>query len=599
MTYALQKVKFGRRPIYIVELQLDYCSNTYGSSPCTAALAAGLECYNCFGNCQDTANYTASTKTYKFASTRLDTGLVFPTVLSVSMAPTTLTPGQGIGIRSTCSIQLQDHPWTDSGIDPYVSTRSYNPDIQGTFWGRLLARNLYTEGRKITIRTGYLADDGSYDVANFQSRVYFIDSITGPDAGGKVNITGKDILRFADASKAQVPTVSQATINADINSSVTSIAITDTFDDVKNAYTGGQAYIRIDDETMLITGISGTNPTYTLTVTRAAMPGVYKGTMTAIAHTSGATVQHCHWFNAVEMDNIIYYLLNTGCGIDSSYLPTTAWQSVIDYGLQSYTLSALIAEPTGVKKLLDELTEHTILLWWDERTQKVKMDSLLNRVQDYGPFTDAEHIIMDSVSVARDDGNRNSQVWFHFGLRTPILPMDELKNFTTVKLSADLSTEGANAYDLKKVRKIYSRWVPTELSAVASEITNRLLAYYKVTKKIITVTLDPKDDDVWTGNLITLSTRQLQDETGANPELAFRILEVNESLQLGGARYKYIMHTTDQDFLRSGIIQPTANTAIYSAATDAVKRQYAFICYNNRGDGSPGFLTTDDPYLIQ
>jgi len=141
--------------------------------------------------------------------------------------------------------------------------------------------------------------------------------------------------------------------------------------------------------------------------------------------------------------------------------------------------------------------------------------------------------------------------------------------------------------------------VPTELSAVASEITNRLLAYYKITKKIITLTLDPKDDYVWTGDLITLSTRQLQDETGANPVLGFRVLEVQESLQVGGARYKYIMHTTGQDFIRSGLIQPTANTAIYSAATDAVKRQYAFIAYNDRGDGSPGFPTTDAPYLIQ
>ena len=599
MTYAIQKTKFGRRPIYIVELELDYCDNTYGVAPCTAALSAGSECYNCFSNCQDAANYTATTKTYKFSSTRLDSGLIFPTVLSVSTAPTTLTPGQGIGIRSTCSIQLQDHPWTDVGIDPYVSTRAYNPDLQGTFWGRLLARNLYTEGRKITIRTGYLADDGSYDVANFQTRVYFIDSITGPDAGGKVNITGKDILRFADASKAQVPTVSQATLTADLTSSATSFSITDTFDDVKNAYDAGQKYLRIDDETMLATNLTGTNPTYTLTVTRAAMPITYGGVMVAEAHEQDATVQHCHFFNASPINTIVYYLLNTVAGIDASYLPTSDWQNTIDYGLQNYIFSTLLTEPTGVKTLLDELTEHTILLWWDERAQQVKMDSLLNRSQDFGPFSDSEHIIMDSVSVARDDGNRASQVWFHFGIRMPTLSMDELKNYSVVKLSADLSLEGANTYNLKKVRKIFSRWIPASLSSVASEITNRLLSYYKITKRVITLTLDPKDDDVWTGNIITLSTRQLQDATGSNPELAFRILEVNESLQVGGARYKYIAHTTDQDLLRNGLIQPSSNTDDYSAATPAAKARYAFICYDDRGDGSPGFPTTDAPYLIQ
>jgi hypothetical protein len=216
-------------------------------------------------------------------------------------------------------------------------------------------------------------------------------------------------------------------------------------------------------------------------------------------------------------------------------------------------------------------------MWWDERTQEVKMNSILNRSKDYGPFNDSQHIIADSVAVARDDAGRTSQVWLAFGHRNPVLEMDQLNHYTTIKISADLDLELSTAYGIKKVRTIYSRWLPTELGAVASEIANRLLNYYKVTKKVITMALDPKDDNAWTGALIGVATRQRQDATGAAPEYGYRVLEVTEQLNLNGARYKYVLQSTDQDFTRNGLIQPDSNTDDYSDASATVKSRYAFI----------------------
>jgi len=170
--------------------------------------------------------------------------------------------------------------------------------------------------------------------------------------------------------------------------------------------------------------------------------------------------------------------------------------------------------------------------------------------------------------------------------------MDELKNYESVKVSVDLDAEGPNQYDQKRVRRIWSRFLPTSLGSVASEIANRLLNYYKVTKRVVTVTLDPKDDDIWTGDLVTLKTRQLQDETGATPEVPFRILQVSENLKPGDVRYKYVMETTDSALLRVGLITPNtdpANTASafpdYPSASDSLKNQYAFIGPNT-GDFS-------------
>ena len=613
MAYSDQKIKSGREPVVIIEIDYRACSLTYGNTPCTASGASGTECFNSFSTCQDQSNFAATTKTFRFSSVRID-GLqgagetpTFPTITGVATAPTTLTPSKGLGVRSTVSITLEDHPWTDEGIDKYVDNRSYDPDTQGSFWGKMTTRWPFYENNEIRVKTGYLEDDGTYNAANFVTRTYFLDTIKGPSDSGKVTIVGKDILKFADGQKSNVPTQSQATLNTDITAGATSFDINDPQDHVKNAYDAGQTYIRIDDETMLMTNLTGSGPTYTLTVTRASMPSVYTGTMTAETHDEDATVQHCHEFNQQEIDDIVYYLLNTGAGINASYLPTSDWQAVIDFGLQSYLFSTLITEPTPVKDLLDEITEHSILLWWDERDQKVKMDSIIRRANDYGPFDDDAHLIAGSVAIARDDKSRYSQCWLHFGLRTPVLEMDELKNWSVVKVNADLDAENVNEYGQSKIRKIFSRWLPLDKTAVAGEIATRLVANYRDTKAVVSFSLDAKDDDAWTGNRVSIQTRLLQDQFGAKATKNYRVLQVKEKYQKGGFQYDYMAQTIGGFYDGSdpsiyGLITPNtydgSDFPDYSSASVELKSQYAFIAYNDRGDGNAGFPPNKKPYVI-
>jgi len=606
MSYDIQKEGMGSAPVYYVEIDLGYCSNDYGVAPCTATGAAGAECFNCFNTCQDVDNFASTTKTYRFSSVRLD-GLqtagdapTFPTVLTVGTAPTQLTPGKGLGVRSTCSISLSDHPWTDEGIDPYVDTRSYNPDEQGTFWGKLLARNPFYEGKEIRVFTGYLTDEGTYDASNFISRTYFIDTIKGPDKSGKVSITGKDILRFADRTKAQLPNQSGAVLDVEIDDSQISFDITDTDDDVKDSHDAGQSYIRIDDETMLIESITGSNPNYNLTVVRGVKPSVYQGTVEKVSHGEGATVQDCHLFNAERLDDVAKYMLETVVGLDSSFLDIAGWKDTVDFGLRGYLVTTLLTEPIGIKELLDELSDLTVFWFWDERDQLVKMGSLLNKFEELTPFNDNENIVADSVAVARDDKARVSQTWFAFGHRLPTLPLDEKKNFTTVKVAANLELEGPDAYDQKKVRMIFSRWLPTGLASVSLEIATRLLNYYKNTKTVITMTMAAKDDDTWTGDIIKAQTRQVQSPDGSSPAREYRVIQVSEKLMPGNALYQYALQSTDLSS-RVGLITPDKNPEsplddfpVYTLASDSLKSQYAFI-----SPDSGTFADGTESYKIQ
>jgi len=607
MAYATVSTNFAKEPVAYVEMDVRACSLVYGVGACTASGSGDGKCQNSFATCQDKANFAATTKTIRFSTVRIDDlqadgdAPTFPTLEGISLSPSTLSPGQGLGIRATCNITLEDHPATMVGIDPYLTDRTFTSQDRGSFWSRLITMFPFYHGTAIRVFTGFLAEDGSYDATNFRQRTYFIDTISGPTENGKIQIRCKDALRFTDAEKAQVPTQSSAILVNDITNVATSFDITDTGDDVKDAYDAGQTYIRIDDETMLITNVTGSNPTYTLTVTRAAMPSTYTGTMTAEAHEANSTVQHCHFFNAAQVDDIIYYLLNTGAGINASYLPTADWQTVIDFGLQSYLFTALITEPTGVKELLEELSEHTIFMWWDEREAEVKIDSIIRRFTSFGPYDDNEHIIADSVSVTRDDKARVSQAWMVFGHRTPVLELDELKNFVSVFVSVDLDAEGVNQYNQKKVKKVFSRWLPLDKRSVATEITNRYLNYYKDTKNIVSLELSAKDYTAWTGDILYMATRLVQDQNGTTPTRGYRILEANELAGKGETKYKYTLQSTSSiygaDSVRYGLITPNT-MGNYDVESEANKNRYAFIAYDDRGDGKAGFPVSDEPYAI-
>lgn len=176
MTYDSLKLEMGRRPVTIVEITVPSCSRTYGVLPCTAAIGvSGLKkCFNTHWTCQDRNNYDGSVDvTYRFATERID-GLqaagdlpTVPCLESVDFTPTRLDPGRGLGIRSSVAIKLRDFIWNDVGTDPYLADRTYDPEIQGSFFGRLYARLQYLENLPVVIYSGFLETDGTYNAGNF------------------------------------------------------------------------------------------------------------------------------------------------------------------------------------------------------------------------------------------------------------------------------------------------------------------------------------------------------------------------------------------------------------------------------------------------
>lgn len=595
MTYATLKAGLNRRPVVVVEVDADSCSNTYGSSPCTAAkgTTGSQKCYNTYGTCQDTANFSSSTKTYRFM-TQVDTPVVginlFPCIEDVDITPVKITT-RGVSERGTVRIVMKDFPHHDRGCDPYVledtstSGRSAVPVTQrGTFFGRFLARNRYLVDRVMRVKIGFIDPDSGFDTAfstDFKTLTYFIEKVEGPDKNGRVVITAKDILKLADNKKALAPAPTVGTLKSTITDSSVGIVFENVPSNVHYVPTNG--YIRIEDEIIVYTGSSYNTPAQELTLSGDARGAL--GT-TAAAHSAGVVGQQVLYYNSDSVQDIVADLLENYADIDNSYLPTTDWDADL-FLTQTYT--GVITEPTGVYELVAELAESAgFHLWWSAEDAEVQMKAVAPPLPTVETpiVTDAD-ILEDSFRFVVDEKERLTHVYMFYGLVDVFRDYTDDNNYTSLNISTDSDLTDANAYGSERVRKVYSRWI--ENSADATEIADRILARFANPPRVLRFRLDISRDDVTLGAQIFVQTRFIQDEDGNDLLSRYIVTEVEE-VNFGTQFEVTAFEFAQQINSLLGLYGPDSLNA-YTSESDANKLVYAFYT-NDSGEMSNG----DDGY---
>lgn len=560
MSFDDLRVKVGRKPITIVELVLDTCANVYGTSPCTAAVGVtgAQKCFNTYKTCQDTANYAKSSKTYRFTeeSSYLPIGEnIFPCITGLDIAPTQID-AKGFSVSASVTVTLKDFPHHDRGIDPYASTRG---SVQGSFFGKLRARNIYMENRVLKVSTGYIDNNR---VIYSQSRTYFIDRMEGPDANGVVKVYGKDALRFADAEKAKAPAQSSGLLNADLTDLATSLTLIPT--GVGNSY-AASGTIRIDDEVMTYASKSGD----TLNGLTRATDGT-----TADTHDQAAKVQQCLRYTAQSITYILNDLFTTYAALDPAYIPLADWTLENDTWLSTFQSTVLITDPTGVKDLVEEIIEATgCILWWDDIAAEIKFKVLAPPLPTDPPMQldETSNILAGSFAVADQQKERVSQVINYYLLKSPIADLKR-ENFNSVSIQVDTTGESLNAYGTSNAREILNRWVPTD--QLAAEIGARLLTRYKETPRQISFNLDAKDATLKTGDYVDVLSRLIQDTAGNPVRIRYLVTESREMVV--GSTYAYKALQVQSASGSAALIAPDA-TPDWTAASDTERRSYMFI----------------------
>ena len=257
------------------------------------------------------------------------------------------------------------------------------------------------------------------------------------------------------------------------------------------------------------------------------------------------------------------------------------------------------------KKLLEELSQHTVLIWWDERASVVQLTGLRFQQLIGAQFNDDTAIVADSVSVTDDTASLLTQHWLYFDTVWPLADMTLLRSFRVVDLRANLSRESAEEYGKPAIRQMRSRWLPRASAGVATSIGSTMLKQYQDVRKVIAWTMDPKDDTAWVGDTVGVSTRYVQDTNGDPAVKNVLITQVTEEFSAGGMHLQYVgVELFAYDRVAnishpSGVaVDPTPAPPDYPSASAADRAAYAFIAYDDRGDGQPGFLDGSIPYQI-
>lgn len=586
----------GREPITIVEIDQDFCNNTYGSAPCTASVGTtgDFKCYNTLTTCQDTANYDKGSLTLRFCSktssfpTPSESELYIPIVESVSTNPTEVNINsanddlKSLGRRASVTIVMSDIPYDDARVDSYLSDRTFDPLSRSTFWVKWLARNEFYQNRPLRVREGYVGES----VGSMRTRNYIIDRIEAGDSSGRIRIVAKDILKLADNKRALAPPPTTGVLLSDITDTDTVIEINTSSED---EYPSGEVVLRIGNE--LILAVKSFPANQFNVVTDVSMNPVGRGYSgsTASSHEEGDSVQLCIEYEDERVEAIIEDLLEDYADIDSSFINTSEWSAEADEWLSGSIYNTIISEPTGVEDLIGELIQQSgAYIWWDDVNQEIRFRAVKPFTREtITTITEDANIIEDSFRVQVRPKERLSRVLLYYAILDYTDDLTDPGNFKVLLVNADTAKESADEYGEIKQKIIYSRWLSEQNAGEALFTTGKVLTLSKINPRYYWFDTDAKDRALDIGDVAEVTHRALVDSQGGTVATRMQVISREEIEPGHKVRYKC------QRFGYAGrygfIMANSAND--FGSATDTEKAEGAYICDNNgfMSDNSEGY----------
>jgi hypothetical protein len=454
-------------------------------------------------------------------------GTAIPSLLSVSTAPTVLNVAGGnddmspLGLRAVAEVVIKDHPYNDVGFDPYPQTRSYDPNSQGSFWSKWLARNPFHTGYLLRIYDGYVGDA----LSTMIRREYSIERINA--SRSDVRITAKDILRRITDNALSAPALSNGALSLNLAVGGTSFQAAGAV--LADYPTTG--WVRINNELIAYTSraIVGGNVEFT---------GLTRGTLntTAASHNQFDLVQRVLSYIDQPFQNIIYDLLTVWGGIPADYIDKAAWDAEKLEWRDLFNFTAYLSDPVEIEQLIGEVCQQAQAnIWWDERKQKIILRAQRPNFAP-GNISQEANIIADSFSVEEVPKDRAAIVKVYYGLRNP-----------TLSLSNDFSFRAAEAFiDVDKIaqyngeapeKKIFCRWINN--SILARALGGAYLIRFRDVRRHVTFALTAKDiAQFWTGDIALIQHFMLVNADGSEKVQQWLITSA-ETVEQGGI-YRFL-----------------------------------------------------------
>ena len=590
------KLAYGRRPVVIVALRQPRCSNTFGSSPCTAI--GTPKCFQTYWTCGDKANYNADASiTWLFTRETDDVDWLYeevgddirtnaiPMLISASATSSRLNVGSSrtgegpLGRRATAQIVVANRVWDDHVGDPYLGDRPARPPAG--FWTLFAARNPFTPGFEVTIYEGY----SGQALDEMQSRLFNVESISGPDGSGNYTISCRDPLDDLRGKNAQYPPKSQIELGADITDAQTTIPVVCAEGEVSIVLGNTvERYLRIGDEIVSYSGRTGIAPEFTLT-------GVVRGVLGTEpqAHEAQDSAQRVAYHRNQRLYEVARYIIKAHTTIKDAYIDDAQWDDEGGTYLSTLQCTTALPDPNDVEKLIGELGRDGLFsIWWDDRSQKIPL--LAVRPPRGLPLQWTDDANIETLAQETKADERMTRVSVYFGQRNVLGSVTDPLNFDRRRIRIDAEVEGELAAGGKIFENtIFSRWTRTFGNALL--VGASLLLRYRLPPKYITATLDAKDNDVQIGDVVDLTTRHILDIEGQPVVTRWQVIGVDDKTH--ASKLSVVLQSFA--FVGKFAIIMANDAPSYADATEEEKLEGCWLADDETGLMPAG----SDPYLLQ
>lgn len=577
----------SRMPSTLVIITLDYCSRTFGTSPC---LATGTKCYNTFPTCKYLSAYNKTAKDYKF--TLREKLLPFPGprpyLKSEQYLSTEILPDEAVTIDYRVTLEFYDEPDADVGIDPYVSDRS---SVQGTFWRKLKARNSNYKGRYVKIKKGFIYP--GFTEGNYVD--YFLGVIDNIEiVGGVAKVIIKGLLQVTND---EYPKTCDGTIKTAITSGSTSlIAVEKKSSATQYSATG---YVSIESDSgvpeIIYYGSRSYDTATGETTFSALTRGQYTslGWQSATSHDTGKKIQQVIVYDNQNIVDVAHSILNA-VGISDTYIDTTQFTSEKNTWLAWANVTRILHKPQKAKQYLKEIKEQFLVSIWQGEKQKIKIKYLgpIMPGQAYYKINDIANIIHQSVSVDDNEASRITRVIFYYS-QLPDTNGSAQEDFSGVVINVDSDAEHDNSYAEEKPKIIYGTWIQGD--TLAKLLAGKIRQRFRDGVKIVPFDLELKDCSGNTaqpetylkvGDVFELTTEALQGVDGIAETKYYYVVKKEQKTQ---GRFSLKCMDAKIGKGRWFVIAP-AGLPDYASATEA-QRQYGYIAdvTGKMSDGIDGY----------
>jgi hypothetical protein len=273
-------------------------------------------------------------------------------------------------------------------------------------------------------------------------------------------------------------------------------------------------YVRIGQEVM-----SYTRSGDTLTIVRGQ-----KGTVAA-THRQGDTVQLCKQYAGETSQDIVYDLLVNFANVDTAFINKPDWDAEqVAYLPRLY--NTLITTPTGISKLLSELSEQVgFFLFWDEVDELIKFQTIRpnSPSETVKQLSSEYNLIADSLKTVDIVSDRVNEVWVYYGIIDHAKNLTDDANYSNLYIASNVGDQSAVRNNDIRIKKIATRWITD--GAAAIELGQRYLERFALSPIQADFMLDAKDSNIKLCDFVELTSKQNQGFDGSPVAILMQVVK--------------------------------------------------------------------------